>query len=133
MHPALAVLMMMNNYFHDVAITVPLASGIVMWTIVRHYLKRGDAAACTFLPPIHRRMRVVVTVSLVWIAVSAIPRILTFNKFELLNATEKTQVTGLIIRHALAFTVIVFGALLWIYLNRRIKAISANSAKGAEY
>lgn len=125
--------MMMNNYFHDVAIMLLPASGIVMWTIVRHYLKSGDAAAGVFVLGIHRRMRVVVTVSLVLIAVSAIPRILTFTKFELFNAAEKKQVTGLIIKHALAFTFVVCGALLWIHLNRRMKAISANAAEGAEY
>ena len=133
MYPALTTFITINNYFHDVATTLPLASGIIMWTIVRHYMKNGGGSTGAFVQSIHRRMRVVVTVSIVWISISAIPRILTFTKFELFNAAEKKYLPGLIVKHTLAFTVIVCGALLWIHLNQRIKAILTHPAEGAEY
>ena len=111
----------------------PLASGVIMWTIVRHYMKSGGDTSGAFVLSIHKRMRVVVTASIVWISVGAIPRILTFTKFELFNAAEKKHLPGLITKHALSFTVIVCGAVLWIHLNRKIKSIPATTAEGADY
>ncbi len=132
MHPALKTFITINNYFHDTATVLLPASGIIMWTIVRHYMKSGGDTAAASVLSIHKRMRVVVTASIVWISAGAIPRILTFTEFELLNALEKNHLTGLIVKHAVVFTAIVFGAVLWIHLNRRIKAIKVNTTEGAE-
>jgi hypothetical protein len=133
MHPALKAFITINNYFHDFATTLLLASGLVMLAILRQYQKSGGDAAVGLVLDIHKRMRAVVTVSIVWISVSAIPRILTFTKYELFNAEEKKHMPELIVKHTLAFTFVVCGAVLWIYLNRRIKAVAAHAAEGAEY
>jgi len=37
MSPELGVLIMMNNYFHDVATALLMASGYVIWVIVKKY------------------------------------------------------------------------------------------------
>ncbi len=37
MSPALGVIIMMNNYFHDVATALLLAGGYVIWVIVKRY------------------------------------------------------------------------------------------------
>ena len=132
MHPALTGFITMNNYFHDLATTLPLASGIIMWNVVRRYLKSGGATGA-FVLSIHRRMRAVVTVSIVWISVSAIPRILTFTNFELFNAAEKKHLPALIVKHTLTFIIVICGALLWIHINRRIKTIAAHTAESAKY
>ncbi|MBI5103027.1 MAG: hypothetical protein HZB33_14515 [Nitrospirae bacterium] len=128
MSPEFAVFIMMNNYFHDVATAMLFATGLIMWLIVRHYNKAGNEDLGHFVLRMHRRMRGVILVSLVWITVSAIPRILTFTRFEWHTAVEKKHIIGLIAKHTVAFIILVSGAMLWIHLNRLIKALPAYKA-----
>ncbi|MHB8882887.1 MAG: hypothetical protein ACYC69_15425 [Thermodesulfovibrionales bacterium] len=128
MDPAIAVFIMINNYYHDVATATLLSSALVMWSLVHHYEKSGIGSGRQkiglFLLSIHNSMRVIVLASLVWITVSSIPRILSFTRFEWRLAVENGHIFGLIAKHTLAFVILVCGTLLWIRLNRKIKAIS---------
>ncbi|TAN43275.1 MAG: hypothetical protein EPN25_01075 [Nitrospirae bacterium] len=127
MDQAIAVFIMINNHCHDVATATLLSSGLVMWSLVHHYEKSGSGSGRQkiglFLLSIHNSMRVIVLASLAWITLSSIPRILSFTRFEWRFAVENGHIVGLIAKHTLAFVVLVCGTLLWIRLNRKIKAI----------
>ncbi|MBI5640798.1 MAG: hypothetical protein HZA17_10255 [Nitrospirae bacterium] len=111
---------MMNNYFHDVATAMLMASGVTMWVILVRAEKAGSPDALDFMFRLYQGISKVVIGSLIWITVSAIPRILTFSSFEWANAFSRNHVPGLLAKHVVAFIILLCGMLLWIRLIKRI-------------
>src|SRR5512135_1039592 len=103
MSQVLSVLLMTNNYFHDVATAMLMASSVTMWVILRQL---GDAASPesrSFVISLYSAISKIVTFSLIWIAAGAVPRILTFSTFESAEALAKNRLPGLMATHILAF------------------------------
>lgn len=114
---------MMNNYFHDVATAMLLASGSVLWLMLRKYEAHGDNAAGRYFLDIYLRMTKVARFSLYWILIGGIPRTLTFRSFEWSNAVSHGQIPALILKQAIAFGVVAAGVFVWLGLNSRVKLI----------
>src|SRR5512140_3548582 len=104
MSPSLGIVLMMNNYFHDVATALLVASGAVLW-IVHH--KLGDStepAVLRYYLSLYHGMTRVAKFALAWIVLGGIPRTIFYTDFEWANAAGKNQVPALIVKHVLAFT-----------------------------
>jgi len=126
MSPAAGVAIMMNNYFHDVATALLMASAFALLVLLRRYEagERGPDAARYFLE-IHRSMARLARFSLAWIVLGGIPRTIFYVDFEWANAAGRLQVPALIVKHVLAFGFVVAGAWLWLRLRRRVAAVRA--------
>jgi hypothetical protein len=122
-----SVLLTINNYLHDMATVMLMASGVVMWYIVRRFENTGSPEARSLMFSLYDRLSKVVTVSLIWIAAGAVPRILTFSTFESANALAEGRLPGLIVTQIVAFLVVIGGACIWISLIRRVKEIKGRS------
>lgn len=122
-----AVFFMMNNHFHDIATAMLMASGVILWLIDKQLRiseippVSGFSSARVFMLGISRVISRIFFFSLIWISVSAIPRILSFTRIELPAAVSKNHISGLIAKHIFIYIVIVAGAILWIPINRRFK------------
>ncbi len=125
MNPSLAVFIMINNFLHDMVIAVPLASGIAMRVIVGRFEKNRNAGTGALMLGIYDKISKIFIVSLVWISLGAIPRILTFTRFEWANALNDHNISGLIIKHVIVFAVLMSGAFLWAALTRRVKKLKS--------
>lgn len=125
MNAAFAVFIMMNNYFHDVATAMPLASGVIMWVILNRAENHDGPALKLFILRLYDGISKMVLVSLIWITVGAIPRLLAFMRFEWANASLRHQELGLTAKHMLAFVILTGGIYLWISLIGRIKKLRA--------
>jgi len=125
MSQSLAVFILMNNYFHDVATALLLASGIAMWLIVKNLGNNAKGTAVDYFMDIYYSVTRLAKFSLYWILIGGIPRILTYKKFEWANALEKNQTIGLIVKHIIAFIFVGSGVYLWLRLGKRIKEIMA--------
>ncbi len=124
MSPELGVVIMMNNYFHDVATALLLASGYVTWVIVRRYDDSSKTKETTeYFLKIYGNAVKLAKYSLIWIVLGGIPRTIFYAEFEWANAAGKGQITALIVKHILAFTFVGLGAHIWIRVNRRVKEI----------
>ena len=124
MSPASGVLIMMNNYFHDVATALLLASGYVIWVIVKRYDASSKTKETTeYFLKIYGNATKLAKFSLIWIVLGGIPRTIFYTEFEWANAAGKGQITALIIKHILAFTFLGLGAHFWIKINRKVKHI----------
>jgi|SRR3990172_12868698 len=132
MSPAAAVFFLMNNYFHDVATAMLIASGVTMRVIIGHLGDSRNPEVLSFMLWLYSRISKIVVGSLIWITVSAIPRILTFTSFEWVNALNGRHVPGLFVKHVVAFLMIVAGIRIWLTLIRRVDIIkrSGNSYGG---
>jgi hypothetical protein len=117
------MLLQINNYCHDVATASLAASGVTMWVIMRQLENTGSPEVLSLLFSLYRSISKIVTVSLIWIAAGAIPRILTFSTFEFADALADNHLSGLMAGHIFSFAMTLAGAYLWISLIRKMKRI----------
>ena len=124
MSQSTSILIMMNNYFHDVATAMLAASGIVVWIIVkRYYSSSMDRKTTEYFLKIYRSTTKLAKFSLVWIILGGIPRTIFYRDFEWTNAVGKSQVPALILKHVMAFAFVGTGFYLWVKINRKVKAL----------
>jgi hypothetical protein len=128
MSPSLGILLMMNNYFHDVATALLLASGFSMWIMVKRLGSSTNEAAINYFLNIYRSVTRLAQISLVWIIIGGIPRTIFYKQFEWAHAAGKNQIPALIIKHILFFIIVGTGAYLWIKLNRKIGTLKKHRA-----
>ncbi len=128
MSPLAGVVIMMNNYFHDVATALLLASGIAIWAMFRKYEDQNSPEVREYFFKIYRSITRLAQFALVWIIVGGIPRTIFYKDFEWANAAGKNQVPALIVKHILAFAFVGTGAYMWLRLSKRMKDIRAGKS-----
>jgi|Deesub1362A_J573_1020465.scaffolds.fasta_scaffold11695_2 chromate transport protein ChrA len=129
MSPGFATFIMMNNYFHDVATAMIGASAIIMWLILRTYDKEGNTEDTEKILWLYKQMVRILKFSLIWLIVGAIPRALTFRTYEWANAVKKGQMEGLVVKHIIAFLMIIAGSVMWMVVVKKIKELSPKRGK----
>ena len=120
------VILMMNNYFHDVATALLLASAIVMWVI---YKKLGDGEkpeTKDYFLRLYDSITLLARFSLAWILLAGIPRIYFYTEFEWSHFAGKSQVPALIVKHVLMFIFVVSGAHFWFKIRSKAREIRGN-------
>ena len=123
MDPVLSLLIATNNYFHDIAIAMPMASGVMLWAILRELKDDSAGEVRFFILSIYRRMARAMTYLLLWITAGAIPRILTFRDYEWACANTGGNMPGLIAKHVALLLVLLAGVFLWISLPKKIREL----------
>jgi len=123
MSPLTGILLMMNNYFHDVATALLLASGVTMWIIVKRFGNNEDKAVIGYFLDIYQGVTRLAKFALVWIFVGGIPRVIAYKEFEWANAAGKSQIPALIIKHILFFAFVGTGAYFWMKISKRVKKL----------
>jgi len=130
MSPEIGIFIMLNNYFHDVATALLVASGIIIWIIIKWYDSSAKTRETTeYFLRIYKSSTKLAKISLAWILIGGIPRTLAYRDFEWTNAVGKGQVPALIIKHILAFIIVGTGIYIWIKLNKRVKKIKSDYLK----
>jgi hypothetical protein len=127
MSPALGVIIMMNNYFHDVATALLLASGIAIWVIMRSLGDCREEPVINYFLSIYRGMTRLAGFSLIWIIIGGIPRTIFYKELEWASAAGKSQIPALIVKHMLAFTFVGAGIYLWLRLSKKVKRLKEDS------
>ncbi len=123
MSPTFGIILMMNNYFHDVATALLLASAVAVWLMLQRLGTMNDRAVLLYFLSLHQGMVKLAKVSLIWIVLGGIPRTVYYTEFEWANAAGKGQVPALLVKHVLFFLFIGAGANLWSKINKRVKTI----------
>lgn len=116
--PGLGVAVMMNNYFHDVATALMMASAFVLHAIVRIQASMNTPTATLFFLKTHRRMVTFFKFSLWWIIIGGVPRTIFYASFEWNHFADKQQVPALMVKHILMAAAVIYGVRAW----RRLKA-----------
>jgi hypothetical protein len=117
------VILMMNNYFHDVATALLLASAIAMWVIYKKFGDSDKPEVRDYFIRLYGSLTFLVRFSLAWIILGGIPRTIFYTEFEWAHFAGKSQIPALIIKHILAFIFVVTGALIWLKIRRKVKEI----------
>ena len=112
-------LLMMNNYFHDVATALLLGSGVAMWLMYKTFIKKGIGDMQS-LREIYKGMSRLALFSLVWIIAGGIPRTIYYTEFEWSAAAGRGQIQALIVKHILAFLFVGWGVCLWFRIRKAL-------------
>jgi uncharacterized membrane protein len=122
----LAVFLLMNNYFHDVATAMLLACGIVLWAIMKAQDSAAGSGASAYASAMRRSVMRLVRFSVAWIVASGVIRIATVEEFEWKNFTDKGLESGLIAKYVIAVVMMFVGAyVLAKQAGRRKKTTTA--------
>jgi len=117
------VILMMNNYFHDVATALLLASGIAIWIIYKKLGNSDNPDVREYFLKLYDSMTSLAKFALAWIILGGIPRTYFYTEFEWSHYAGKSQIPALIIKHVLAFVFVSAGAHLWIRIRSKVREI----------
>ena len=118
--PWLGIVLMLNNYFHDVASALLAASAFTLWVLVRLTREHEDPGAVRYFLDACDKLTLLVKISLVWIVLGGIPRTIFYADFEWTNAAGKGQVPALILKHVVFAVLVVMGIWGWTRMKRRV-------------
>lgn len=117
------VLVIMNNYFHDVATAMLFSSAIVMWLLGRKAAADG-ADAVRWFAGSYRTLTRVAQFSIVWIILGGIPRTIWFQQVEwnFADPSNEYLFTALMVKHAVMWILVVGGVVLWARMRKLISS-----------
>ena len=118
------ILIIMNNYFHDVATAVLIAAAVVMWALERQATRSGEAADLATLGRAYPTLTRFAQGALAWIVIGGIPRVVFFNSHDL-GAIRGDLVPAIIVKHVFEVAAVVAGVVLWRRVKRRIEGVAA--------
>ncbi|MDI6713238.1 MAG: hypothetical protein QMD96_08375 [Anaerosomatales bacterium] len=119
-----SILIILNNYFHDVATAVLLSSAVVLLVVAR---VAGEDALVRVYPALTRFARG----ALAWIVVGGIPRTIFFTRYEWDPAVVKGIVPALVVKHTLMAAAVIAGSIMWVRIGRRVRAGGGAGARDA--
>lgn len=114
----IGIFVMLNNYFHDLAVAVFFCSVLISWFIGRELEGEGFAFGVRLL----QRLWLVAKLSLVWILLGGMVRALAYRDYEWMSAAGNGQIPALIIKHLLLASLVVIGLYLQFRLRRRLSS-----------
>ena len=108
-----ALLVMMNNYFHDLAVAFLFASSVMAHLVLRQWPGR----------PSERLTRTLMSVawgSLAWVILGGVVRAIYYKEYEWLPKAGTAQVPALMAKHVLMFALTIWGLIGVLRLRRRV-------------
>ena len=118
--PGLGVAVMMNNYFHDVATALLLASGFTLHAIVRIQAAMNEPVATLFFLKTYQKMVKFFRFALWWIIIGGVPRTIFYVAFEWNHFADKQQVPALMVKHVIMAVAVVWGVVAWRRLKQKV-------------
>ncbi|MGB4593736.1 MAG: hypothetical protein WBI63_08205 [Coriobacteriia bacterium] len=117
----MSIAIIINNYLHDVATAMLIASAALVWALDRAVERDGVAGAGDLLAAAYPRLVLVARAALVWILLGGIPRTIFFTRYEWDPAVTKGIVPALAIKHVLMALAVVAGAVMWMRISKRVR------------
>ena len=119
MSPSLQLLLVFNNYFHDVATATLISSAVILWALGKNAEKGSvdEQKALARAYPVLTRFAVG---ALVWIILGGIPRTIFIKQMEFIpdQLAEKGLYADLVVKHIFLFTAVAAGAVMWTRIAR---------------
>lgn len=112
-----AVLVMISNYFHDLAVAMLAANVLVVWYLGR--LLDEEGARERLLPKVFARLSRVTYGALAYVLAAGAVRAWFFMDFEWNPAVGRGQVPALVLKHVLLVGLTVFGMVVHNRYRRR--------------
>ena len=121
--PGLGVVIMMNNYFDDMATGLLVGSGFALHAILRIQASMNTPQATLFFLRTNRHMVKLFKFALWWVILGGVPRTIFYTSFEWANAADKLQVPALAVKHVMMFAAVVWGVVAWRRMQQKVAAL----------
>ena len=106
-----AVLILLNNYLHDLATAVLAVSALAAWFLLRTPAARRAPEA---MRPVARGLVRTGLVALAWTLAGGVVRALAYREYEWMEAAGRGQVPALVVKHVVLVSLVGLGlAVLW--------------------
>ena len=131
-NPTVCPLVILNNYFHDVATATLLSSAVIVYVLSRQ-ARKGGVAERKALARAYRTLTRFGWGALAWIMGGGILRTIFFKVAEFILAAEKNIVPDLLVKHVVLVSAVVAGSVLWVRIRKmarfRLRVTPNNSAR----
>ena len=121
----MTILVMLNNYMHDLATAIFAVSAITAY-LLRRSLALGGAPE--IVQPVVRGVVRVGIVSLAWTLVFGFVRGLTYRRYEWVEAAGRDQVPVLVVKHVILVSLVIVGCVVLYRLHRLGPAVADSPA-----
>lgn len=118
-----AILVMLNNYFHDLAVAFLFASTLMAHIVLRRWPGVPSARVVALL-------RRVAWGSLVWVLLGGAVRAWFYREYEWLPKAGTAQVPALVAKHVLLVALTAWGLAGVVRLGRSRAVLSASEPRG---
>ena len=115
-----ALLVMLNNYFHDLAVAFLFASSLMAHLVVRYWPGRPSEELGRIL------MRVAWG-SLIWVLLGGVVRMIFYKEYEWLPKAGTAQVPALVAKHILLVSLTIWGLIGVLRLKGRLSDVRDGS------
>jgi hypothetical protein len=121
----MAILVMLNNYLHDLATAVFAVSAIAAWLLYRSQALQQAPAA---VRPVAAGLVKVGIASLAWTLLAGMIRGMTYREYEWVEAAGRGQVPVLVLKHVILASLVTAGVVVLYRVHRLARA--AGGAQG---
>lgn len=121
--PALGVILIVNNYFHDVATGMMFTAAVALWIVMRKYERSDDRAQAEFFLSAYSALARFARYSLYWVLLAGVPRLYYYKRFEWSTAVGDSQVPAIIVKHIVMFAVVGYGMVYWHLFGHKARAV----------
>jgi len=111
------IVLIINNYFHDLFTALLAAAGFLMVISKRIYSSHSRPETTRFYLALYRGYAGFARLSLAGILLAGVPRMLFFKTYEFIPAVSKGLVAALFIKHLMLFAAVVLGLFWWRRLS----------------
>ncbi len=116
-----AIVVMLNNYFHDLAVAFLFASSLMAHLVLRHW--PGPPSA-----NLARALQRVAWGSLIWVVLGGAVRAWFYKEYEWLPRAGTAQIPALGVKHVLMFGITAWGLIGVIKLTRKVRNSGQDSS-----
>jgi hypothetical protein len=127
---AVAMLVILNNYFHDVATATLLSSAVILFVLGGQARKWGQPERLA-LARSYKTLSLFARGALAWIIIGGIPRTIFFYRAEFIPAAQKNIIPDLAVKHIVLVSAVVVGAIMWVRLGKMARATLAEGSEQA--
>jgi hypothetical protein len=116
-----SILVILNNYFHDVATATLLSSAVILFVLGRR-AARGGQGELQALKGAYPTLTKFARGALAWIILGGIPRTIFFYRAEFIPSAQKNIIPDLAMKHVVLVSAVVIGAILWVRIGKLAKS-----------
>lgn len=120
---AIDILIILNNFIHDLAAAMWFCGTLIIFIMVREGTKRDHVEINNFIKKVYKKLLLITRISLIVVILGGVIRAFTYHKYEWAAALGKNQVDLLIIKHLLFGFIVIAGIYIQIRLSRKVKEI----------
>ena len=120
-HSTLAILVMLNNWFHDFAVAMLFCSLILLKLIYRRTQAEPTADWIPFARSLATSFNKVTKLCWAMLILGGIVRTIAYEKFEWEEAAGSGQVLALSLKHVLLVSLVIWGTIIQLRLKKFFK------------